>query len=54
MAPNKIPIFPLQIVHNYGQGASGVSLSWGCAQHAVELVAKCIDEITAKNVTSKL
>ena len=26
------------IVHNYGHGGSGVTLSWGCAEDVVELV----------------
>lgn len=28
----------LQVVHNYGHGAEGVSLSWGTGKAAVELV----------------
>ena len=28
----------LNIVHNYGHGPSGMSLHWGCALHAVQLV----------------
>lgn len=28
------------LVHNYGHGGAGVTLSWGCAREVVELVAK--------------
>jgi len=28
------------LVHNYGHGGAGVTLSWGCAQDVVELVRK--------------
>ncbi|XP_013379854.1 D-aspartate oxidase [Lingula anatina] len=32
----------IKVVHNYGQGSSGVSLSWGCAKHAAKLVEECL------------
>lgn len=31
-------------VHNYGHGGSGVTLSWGCAEDALELVSQALAE----------
>ena len=31
------------LVHNYGHGGSGVTLSWGCAEEAVRMVAGALD-----------
>lgn len=28
------------IIHNYGHGGSGVTMSWGCARHVLELLTK--------------
>ncbi|XP_022250332.1 D-aspartate oxidase-like [Limulus polyphemus] len=33
-----------KVVHNYGHGAHGVSLSWGTAKHAARLVKEILDE----------
>ena len=30
------------IIHNYGHGGAGISLSWGCAQEVVELVRRVL------------
>jgi D-amino-acid oxidase len=36
------------IVHNYGHGGSGVTLSWGCAEEVVELVRKEVQRLEAR------
>ena len=30
------------VIHNYGHGGAGISLSWGCAQEVVELVRRVL------------
>ncbi|XP_072046265.1 D-aspartate oxidase-like [Amphiura filiformis] len=42
----------LPVVHNYGHGGSGVTLHWGCAQDATELVRQCLQDLS--NFPSKL
>ncbi|KAL3858568.1 hypothetical protein ACJMK2_008844 [Sinanodonta woodiana] len=42
----------LKVVHNYGHGANGVTLSWGTAVHATEIAKKMLQ--CARCVPSKL
>jgi D-amino-acid oxidase len=36
-----------RIIHNYGHGGAGVTLSWGCAEHVARLVVRLLDVPTA-------
>lgn len=38
----------LQIVHNYGHGGSGVTLSWGCAEEVYLIVKDILREVDLK------
>jgi len=38
----------LQVVHNYGHGAVGITLSWGSSIDAASLVVQAITEQTPK------
>lgn len=33
-----------RIIHNYGHGGAGVSLSWGCAEHVTALATRLLDD----------
>ncbi|KAH3774961.1 D-aspartate oxidase-like isoform X2 [Dreissena polymorpha] len=39
---------PLKVVHNYGHGANGITLSWGTSRDAATLVSKAIMEPQAR------
>lgn len=32
------------IIHNYGHGGAGISLSWGCAEHVAALTTRLLDD----------
>jgi glycine/D-amino acid oxidase-like deaminating enzyme len=38
----------MRIIHNYGHGGSGVTLSWGCAQNVAELI---VNELKSKHIS---
>ncbi|XP_033126987.1 D-aspartate oxidase-like [Anneissia japonica] len=40
----------IQVVHNYGHGGRGVSMHWGCANDAANLVKDAINDNTKKNI----
>ncbi|CAH1796892.1 unnamed protein product [Owenia fusiformis] len=37
-----------KVVHNYGHGAAGITLSWGSAVHATNLLKALLNSTTAK------
>ena len=32
------------IIHNYGHGGAGITLSWGCAEHVAQLASRLLDD----------
>jgi D-amino-acid oxidase len=36
-------LLPVPVVHNYGHGGSGVTISWGCAAEVTALVGTLAD-----------
>ncbi|XP_057295717.1 D-aspartate oxidase-like [Hydractinia symbiolongicarpus] len=45
LVPAKDGARTVKVVHNYGHGGSGVTVHWGCAGEAVQLITQCMDEI---------
>ena len=43
-----------RVVHNYGHGGSGMTLHWGCAEHAVDIVCGILRESGGGGGVAKL
>jgi D-amino-acid oxidase len=43
-----------KVIHNYGHGGSGVTLCWGCASEAVDLIKQDLGANSNLKLTSKL
>jgi hypothetical protein len=45
----------VQVIHNYGHGGSGVTLSWGCAHDAVNILKDILgSQPSTMKLTSKI
>jgi D-aspartate oxidase len=44
----------LKVVHNYGHGGHGITLSWGTAKHATNLVKQLLIDESSSQISSKL
>ncbi|KAL0063905.1 hypothetical protein AAF712_009187 [Marasmius tenuissimus] len=44
---------PSRIVHSYGQGGAGWSLSFGCAADVLKLVEEALQDVKPKGTTSE-
>ena len=54
LEPVKDDVRTQAIVHNYGHGGSGLTIHWGCAVEASELVSKQLGVRSKPQFESKL